>query len=62
MAIAWLVALVVTVRIGSNDGDDGEDNNCDLENDLLFYWFNNKINNLIRKNLVIASYYLHVES
>ena len=30
MAIARFVALVVTVRIGSNDGNDGEDNNSDL--------------------------------
>ena len=32
MAIAGLVALVVAVRIGSNDGDDGKNNNGDLLN------------------------------
>ena len=61
MTIARFVALVVTIRIGSNDGDDGEDNNCDLENDKC-YFIGFKINNSIRKKLVIASYYLHVES
>ena len=36
MAVAGLVRLVVTVRIGSDDGDDGEDNNGDLKNHSLF--------------------------
>ena len=30
MAVAGLVALVVAVRIGSDDGNDGEENNGDL--------------------------------
>jgi len=30
MAVAGLVALVVAVRIGSDDGNDGEENNSDL--------------------------------
>ena len=37
MAVAGLVALVVAVRIGSDDGNDGEDNNGDLHRkDLNF--------------------------
>ena len=31
MAVAGLVALVVAVRIGSDGGDDGEENDGDLK-------------------------------
>ena len=30
LLVAWLVALIVTVRIGSDDGDDGKENDGDL--------------------------------
>jgi hypothetical protein len=36
LLVARFVALIVTVRIGSDDGDDGENNNCDLGKKLSF--------------------------
>ena len=54
MAVAGLVALVVAVRIGSDDGNDGEDNNGDLyRKDLNFSYAFLNLKKIFDSNLKV---------